>query len=404
MLHRRAGKTYFAVMRLLIKALQNTNKRPRYGYFAPEQAQGMDIVWGYLKDFTENLPGCTLRESKRELKLPNGAVIKVFGLSDADSLRGQYFDGVVIDEFSDTKPDDWGTALLPTLTDRKGWAIIMGTPKGDDHFQDILKMAEEDTTGYWYGVRKTVFETNVIDEEEINMLQRTQTEAQFAQEYLCDPYADFSNKYYLELVRRALEDDRICDVPYNPKHAVFTAWDLGRDATSVWFAQKYKGKITLIDYWEKSNSTLEEALNAVMNRGYIFRGHFLPHDATQTRINSTTSIYQRFRDMNLMPVLLKRGGVSEGIAGVQGELARCYFDINKTVQGVTCLSNYQAKIDSKQNIMMDQPKHDKYSHGADAFRYLIQGLGMYPDDDDPKKHEWNKNNGYMNYDEFGDWV
>jgi len=60
----------------------------------------------------------------------------LFGQDNADRLRGLYFDGIVADEYGDWKPSVWGYVIRPALADRKGWAIIIGTPKGRNSFFD----------------------------------------------------------------------------------------------------------------------------------------------------------------------------------------------------------------------------------------------------------------------------
>jgi hypothetical protein len=70
-------------------------------------------------------PKSTLAIGEAELKIeyPNGASITLFGGDNADALRGSYFDGIVIDEVADLKPDTWGAIIRPALANRKGWAV-----------------------------------------------------------------------------------------------------------------------------------------------------------------------------------------------------------------------------------------------------------------------------------------
>lgn len=376
LVHRRAGKTVAAVMHMILEALTTTKTRPQYAYAAPEKAQGEQIVWNYFKEYLQDLPGITIRESKSEIVIGhNQATISIVGLKNIEAIRGRYFDGIIIDEFSDAPATAWGTVIFPALMDRKGWAVIMGTPKGQDHFADMFNRAETSKDEDWYARRLTVYDTQIFSPSDVEKMRDNMTNAQFAQEMLCDSYADFSNKYYLELMSRAEDQGRIGDFIYNTRTPVFTGWDLGRDGTAIWFAQIDKGQINLIDYWEKSNCKLAEAVQVVLNKGYIYKTHFLPHDSGHERINSDSSIYKQIWDLTgSQPLRLERIGISLGISMAQSAMVKCSFDAKKTSQGILSLKNYQAKIDKDRMIMLDTPVHDKFSHGADAFRYLIQGI------------------------------
>ncbi len=382
MVHRRAGKTVAAVMYLIMEALKNTKPNPSYAYAAPEKDQGERIVWRYFKYYLEGLPGVKLKESAKEVHFShNNANISIVGLKNIEALRGRYFDGIIVDEYSDAPADGFGTIIYPALLDRKGWALITGTPKGMDHFYELFQKAAEEGQDDWYSCRYTVHDTGVFNEEEIDKMHKVMTNAQFAQEMLCDFYADFSNKYYLELIKRAEEQGRVGDFSYNIKYPVYTAWDLGTDCTAIWFAQRIHSEFMLIDYWEKMNSKLPEALQAVLNKGYVYAGHFLPHDSVHEHVESEASSFQQIKTiLGKSPTLLPRISRSEGIRLAQNSLIKCKFDRKTMDTGLASLKNYQAKIDKKKQINLEEHVHDRFSHGADAFRYLIQGLGMKKND------------------------
>jgi phage terminase large subunit len=128
--HRRAGKTVACVGELVGRAVATPKQNARYAYIAPYYSQAKQVAWDYLKRMVAPL-GAEARESELAVILPdNGAVIRLFGADNPDALRGIYFDGVVLDEYADTKPSLWGAVIRPLLADRKGWAVFIGTPKG----------------------------------------------------------------------------------------------------------------------------------------------------------------------------------------------------------------------------------------------------------------------------------
>lgn len=186
--HRRGGKTVMAVMRLIDAALKCQREQGRYAYIAPLFKQAKDVAWSYLKGYALKVPGSRVNESECWVELPNhaGSVsrIRIYGADNPDSLRGIYLDGAVLDEVADMKPDVWDQVVLPTLTDRQGWALFIGTPKGVNRFSDLYDQANRDDD--WFAAMYDVFQTNALPESEIELARRSMPDNAFRQEYLCD--------------------------------------------------------------------------------------------------------------------------------------------------------------------------------------------------------------------------
>lgn len=183
--HRRAGKTVMAVMRLLDAALRSRRERSRYAYIAPLLKQAKGIAWDYVKHYARQVPGTEINESELWVQFPNGARIRIYGADNPDSLRGLYFDGVVMDELAQMKPSLWEEVVLPTLTDRQGWALFIGTPKGINLFSELYYRALKDPE--WFAALFTVYDTDALPPEEIERAKReTRSENVWRQEYLCD--------------------------------------------------------------------------------------------------------------------------------------------------------------------------------------------------------------------------
>jgi len=132
--HRRWGKTYWAINTLIHAALTAKRQDSRYAYIAPFYKQAKQVAWDYFKQFTHMLPKVSYNEAELTVTLHNGAKIRLYGGDNPDSLRGIYLDGVVLDEVADMRPNVWGEVIRPTLADRMGWAMFIGTPKGVDMF------------------------------------------------------------------------------------------------------------------------------------------------------------------------------------------------------------------------------------------------------------------------------
>jgi hypothetical protein len=112
------------------------------------------------------------------------ARIRLFGSDSPDSLRGQYNDGVVMDEVAQMKPIIWGEVIMPTLVDRGGWCAFIGTPKGMDLlfklYNDALKEPD------WFAKTYPVTETKVLSDKDLEAARKTMSESQYRQEFLCD--------------------------------------------------------------------------------------------------------------------------------------------------------------------------------------------------------------------------
>lgn len=183
--HRRAGKTVWCIVELLLAALVATKPRARYAYIAPLLKQAKAVAWDYLKHFARCIPGTTINESELSVTLPNGAQIRLYGADNPDALRGIYLDGAVLDEVADMKPEVWGEIIRPALADRQGWAVFIGTPKGINLFSELYYRAERGEDG-WQADLKRASDTGVLPPEEIEAARQEMSPAQFAQEFEVD--------------------------------------------------------------------------------------------------------------------------------------------------------------------------------------------------------------------------
>src|SRR6185312_5850793 len=125
----------------------------------------------------------------------NGGQVRLYGADDPDSLRGIYLDGVVLDEPSQIDPRLWPEVIRPALSDRLGWAVFIGTPKGRNAFYDVYQqsMGFDSETGQlnqaiadgWFSLMLKASETGLISTDELQSARLDLTDDQFAQEYEC---------------------------------------------------------------------------------------------------------------------------------------------------------------------------------------------------------------------------
>lgn len=378
--HRRAGKTYAAVNELVSRALYvNTDHRPNpfYGYVAPFRTQAKQIAWTILKDAVRDIPGHKIFESELYVKLPNGAQIKLFGADDPDSLRGFYFDGVILDEYGDMKSTMWAV-VRPMLSDRKGWCVFMGTPKGKNEFYEVREKArmDEDAKKYFYLCLKAS-ESGHLAQSELDEARAEMDEDEYEAEYECSFESAVKGSYYSKWMLQLEQDGQITSVPTEEGLPVYVAMDIGRaDSTVAWFFQVFRGEIRLVDYYRKNNLSVDEFMSDLedMNDNnsipYKIEKIYLPHDAKAKTFASGKSTIEQILDYGYKCELIPKLSKADGIQAVRKTLPLCWFDLTRCYQGIEHLKAYQRKWDADKKVFAEEPLHDASSDSADAFRYL----------------------------------
>ena len=183
---RRWGKTTLSVEEIKGKAIS----RPcRIAYIAPTYQQARDIAWEMLKKELHPVI-IVANESRLEIRVKavrgGESLVALRGWESIETLRGQQFDFIVIDEVAMMRNFwlNWQEVIRPTLTDTKGEALFISTPKGFNHFYDLynFQARDEDFKSFHF----TTYENPYIPKEEIDKAKKELPEDRFAQEYMAD--------------------------------------------------------------------------------------------------------------------------------------------------------------------------------------------------------------------------
>lgn len=380
--HRRAGKTVASINELVARAIYSKKKRPRYAYVGPLLKQAKKVAWEYLKEYTRGLEAKKPSESELSVILKhNQAEIAVYGADNPDAFRGQYFDGVVLDEYGDMSPSVWGKVLLPTLADRKGWAVFIGTFKGKNHFYKIFRRSQgldlkegEDPDYYrtnWFNLLLRADQSGILSNEELALQRAEQDEEEYRQEYLCDPNAAVKGTYYAKLVAQLEEKGQIyADVDHDSDQPVEVVFDLGyTDSTAAWFFQRRPGGLAIIDYLEAHSQPLRFYFDALSQKNFRYKTVWLPHDARAKSLQTGRSTVEQFLQAKFPIRIAPNLAIQDGINAVRKVLPMCHFS-RKCEEGVEALRAYRRSYDDERKVFSDVPQHDWSSHGSDAFRYL----------------------------------
>ena len=363
--HRRCGKTVACINDIVPRALYNQRKHPRYGYIAPTYRQGKEIAWLYLKDACRPVAK-KIKESELSIELINGAKITIFGADNPDSLRGLYFDGVILDEYGDMRPSLWGEVILPTLVDRKGWAVFIGTPKGKNHFFHIHEKSKQDAN--WFSMTLDVETTGLFELNEVAEFRKQMSDEQFRQEFMCDFTAAITGAYYAKLLESPKEGPE-----HNSDMPVFVSSDLGfTDSSAYWFWQEYPDGPNIIDYEEADNQPLAYYFDLLRSKGYDFETIWLPHDAVAKSLQTGRSTIEQFLAEQFPVRIAPRLALQHGIDAVRKIIPVTHWNLKnpRVQQGLDALRSYHRQFDEVKKIYRDAPVHDWTSHCADAFRGL----------------------------------
>jgi len=184
---RRCGKSRLCAVTLIIEAL----KCPQGSavlYVSPTMGQSRQIVWDLLLELGRDVIQSS-HVNNLDITMINGAKIYVRGADRPDTLRGVSLTYAVLDEVADIKPEAWEQVIRASLSDRKGRALFLGTPKGRNWFYDLFKLGQSEDDDDWKSWHFTTKDNPLIDPTEIESAKKTLSSFAFKQEYL----ASFDN-------------------------------------------------------------------------------------------------------------------------------------------------------------------------------------------------------------------
>lgn len=161
-----------------------------YWFIAPTYGAAKDFAWDQLKAMIPD--GAVKRrasgrlwinESDLEIRLRNGATFQLKGADNRNSLRGRGLSGVACDEFADLAPELWGEVIRPALADKQGWALLIGTPRGFDHFYDMYSRGTDPAIDDWFSWQFSTAEGGWVTETELASARQTTDPKTYRQEY-----------------------------------------------------------------------------------------------------------------------------------------------------------------------------------------------------------------------------
>ena len=256
---RRFGKTHLAIRELAYHARLPEKE---VWYIAPSYKMARQIVWKKLKNKLNDLRWVKkTNETELTINLINGSTIALKGADNYDSLRGVGLDFLVLDEFADISPEAWYETLRPTLSDKQGRALFIGTPKGIGNWSYEIYQNELDHPEEWKSYQYTTIDGGNVPESEIESAKADLDERTFRQEYLAT-FETYSGRIYYSFERK-LNCQAVKELDTS---VLYTGWDFNVDPMSVVVAVRNGDSLYVIDEIRMFSSNTQEAVDELKSR------------------------------------------------------------------------------------------------------------------------------------------
>lgn len=364
---RRFGKTTEAVEEIKGKALSKPN---RICYVAPTYQQARDIAWEQLKNELQPIIK-SVNESRLELRVrtqgTGESVIFLRGWESVETLRGQKFDFLVIDEIAQMRnfKSNWEEVLRPTLTDTKGEALFISTPKGFNHFYDLYNLEQKDKD--YESFHFTSYDNPHLPVEELDKARLELTEDRFAQEYLADfrkteglVYKEFDRDKHLydELpTLHILETIAGVDFGFTNPCAVLT---IKRDSDeNLWVDAEYY----------KTGQTDAQIAEYVASQNF---NKVYPDPESPSAIAELKKA-----KVNVREVIKNKDSIKNGITKVSELFKAGKLKINKRCANLIWELETYSYPDKKDLHNPDENPIKENDHAVDALRYPILMMATY---------------------------
>lgn len=359
---RRFGKTLLAIEEIKGKALGGAEK---IAYIAPTYQQARDIAWEVLKK--ELQPVITnINESRLEIRVRTlkntECLIVLRGWEAIETLRGQAFDFLVIDEVATMKGFwvNWQEVLRPTLTDKRGQVMFISTPKGFNHFYDLcnLELKDKDFKTFHF----TSYDNPYLPADELETAKRSMPMEAFAQEYEAS-FQKTQGLVYKEFDREKHLYDKIPDKKFDK----YAGIDFGfRNPAAVLDIYSDGENVYVEDEWYKRERT------DVQIAEYVALGKFRAVYPDPENAGAIEELKQR--RINVREVTKGKDSVEHGIKSVRELLIQGKLHINKKCVNLIQEFEMYSYDDDKKEMNENEKPVKANDHALDALRYFISSF------------------------------
>lgn len=362
---RRFGKTLLAVWEMI--ALATAREEGAVAYIAPTHQQARDITWNLLVKLAQPIT-VSKNETRLEIIIKNQhgktSKISLRGWESIETLRGQAFDFLVLDEISSYRNFwvNWQEVIRPTLTDRRGQCLFISTPKGFNHFYDLYNLQSQDTD--FKSFHFTSYDNPHIPKDEIDKAKKELTEDRFAQEYLADfrkteglVYKEFSRDRHIfqgDVKEKAKGLNKMIagvDFGFTNPCAVLS---ILKDNDNKYFVIK--------EYYQRQNTDTQIA-DYVLSQGYNL---VYPDPESASGVEEL-----RRKGVNIREVIKNKDSIRNGINQVRELFKSNRLFIHESCYNLIGELETYSYPDKKPDKNEDENPIKENDHALDALRYAL---------------------------------
>lgn len=224
-------------------------------WFAPTYKLMLD-VWN---DLRHSLHSEILRANKTEMRieLTNGGVLDMWTLDSPDAGRGRKYARVVIDEAALVRNllDAWPASIRPTLTDLRGDAWFLSTPKGRNAFWQLYQQGIDPTQSDWAAWQMPTAKNPYIDPAEIEAARQMLPERIFQQEYLAE-FLEDGGGVFRRIMEAATAEEQYAHVG-DHQYVLGVDWGKVNDFTVITVIDTTLRSLVQIDRFNQIDYTVQ---------------------------------------------------------------------------------------------------------------------------------------------------
>lgn len=204
-----------------------------------------------------------VNETEKRIKIKDGGAIDFWSADNFDSIRGNKYKRVIIDEAAICRnlEDAWQQAIRPTLTDFQGDAYFFSTPKGANFFKTLFDRNE----GEWKSWQLPTSSNPYIVASEIESAKNELPPNVFAQEYEARFISEIGKVFKTATITS--------EIPTGLKYSIGTDLAYSKSTQSDYSVAVVMGKdsgghyyIVHVERWQSEIGQTVERLRAIQNK------------------------------------------------------------------------------------------------------------------------------------------
>jgi phage terminase large subunit len=361
-LARRLGKTYIAnIIGQLVTLVPNCNVliiSPNYNL----SSISFELQRKLIKHFDLEVTRDNLKD--KVIELSNGSTIRMGSISTVDSTVGRSYDLIIFDEaaLSERGEEAFNVQLRPTLDKPGAKAIFISTPRGKNNwFSKFFQRGFDPQFLEWCSIQADYSENTRMSESDVEEARRSMPKSEFEQEYM----ASFTS--YLGQIYEGFRPEYVLEHLPDLRGETIAGLDPGYKDETAWVTITYDYATDCFycvhDYCEAERTTREHAEH--------FNRFVSEYNIETVFIDSAAAQFAADLAYNYeLTTTRAKKDVLPGIAYVQTLIQQGRFKVHHSCQHVLAMLD-QYQWDDREGLSRERPKHNRFSHMADAVRYAL---------------------------------